>query len=220
MMLGSILYPTSYLGFFLFIAATGCGMPIPEEAAIVVAGVLSSQQTLHWPTAFAVCLAGAVVGDSFMYGIGHRWGHGIFTAHPRFAKLFATENERQFQRAVEAHAFKVMLLARFLVGIRAPVYVMTGVVRLPFRRFLLYDVISASLVVGVVFGLSYAFGEQVTEWVRHAEIKATIVVALVIIAVAALLYYRHREQVIEFVFGNDEDEVTAEKRAEIDEAKN
>ena len=54
-----------------------------------------------------------------MYAIGYRWGHGIFTSHPRFAKLFATENEEQFQKALESHALKVMLVARFLVGIRA-----------------------------------------------------------------------------------------------------
>src|SRR3954470_5417612 len=203
-MLASLLHPSSYIGFFLFIALTGCGLPIPEEAAIVVAGVLSSQNQLDWRIAFAVCLAGAVVGDSFMYAIGYRWGHGIFTSHPRFAKLFASENEQQFQKAVEAHALKVMLLARFLVGIRAPVYVMTGVVRLPFRRFLLYDFISASLVVSVVFGLSYVFGEHVSEWVRHAEIRATIIVVLVIITLVAIVYYRHREQVLKFVFGRDE----------------
>jgi len=202
-MIGSLLHPSSYLGFFVFIALTGCGMPIPEEAAIVVAGVLSSQNQLDWRIAFAVCLAGAVVGDSCMYAIGYRWGHGIFTSHPRFAKLFASENEQQFQKAVEAHALKVMLLARFLVGIRAPVYVMTGVVRLPFRRFLLYDVISASLVVGVVFGLSYLFGEQVTDWVKHAETRATIVVLLLVIAAVSILYYRNREQVMEFVFGSE-----------------
>ena len=202
-MLALLLHPTSYLGFFLFIAATGCGLPIPEEAAIVVAGVLSSQDKLDWRIAFAVCLAGAVVGDSFMYAIGYRWGHGIFTSHPRFAKLFATENEQQFQRSVEAHALKVMLLARFLVGIRAPVYVMTGVVRLPFRRFVIYDIISASLVVGVVFGLSYLFGEQVADWVKHAETRATIVVVLIIITVLSILYYRNREQVMEFVFGRE-----------------
>src|SRR4029078_3625225 len=202
-MLAFVLDPTSYLGFFLFIAATGCGMPIPEEAAIVVAGVHSSQQPLYWPNALAVCLAGAFVGDTFMYAIGYRWGHSIFTKHPRFAKLFATENEKQFQQAVESHALKVMLVARFLVGIRAPVYVMTGVVRLPYRRFLLYDLISATLVVGAVFALSYVFGEHVRDWVRHAEIRATIVVVLVLIAVAAVLYYRHRANVLNMLFGSD-----------------
>jgi membrane protein DedA with SNARE-associated domain len=202
-MLASLLHPSSYLGFFVFIALTGCGLPIPEEAAIVVAGVLSAQGQLDWRIAFAVCLAGAVVGDSFMYAIGYRWGHGIFTSHPRFAKLFAAENEQQFQNAVESHALKVMMLARFLVGVRAPVYVMTGVVRLPYRRFLVYDIISASLVVGAVFGLSYLFGEQVAGWVKHAEARATIVVLLIVIAVGALTYYRHRERVMAFVFGSE-----------------
>jgi membrane protein DedA with SNARE-associated domain len=202
-MLASLLHPSSYIGFFVFIALTGCGLPIPEEAAVVVAGVLSSQGQLDWRIAFAVCLAGAVVGDSCMYAIGYRWGHGLFTAHPRFAKLFATENDQQFQKAVEVHALKVMLVARFLVGVRAPVYVMTGIVRLPFRRFLIYDVISASLVVGVVFGLSYLFGEQVSDWVQHAEKRATIVVVLIVAAVLGILYYRYREQVMEFVFGRE-----------------
>ena len=202
-MLNWILHPANYLAIFVFIAATGCGMPIPEEAAIVVAGVLSSQHQLHWPYALLACILGAIVGDSFMYAIGYRWGHGIFTSHPRFAKLFASENEEQFQKAVEAHALKVMLVARFLVGIRAPVYLMTGVVRLPYRRFLLYDLISASLVVGTVFGLSYWFGEQVAGWVKHAEIRATIVVVLIVIAVVAILYYRHREQVLNMIFGRD-----------------
>jgi len=202
-MLALLLHPSSYLGFFVLIALTGCGLPIPEEAFIVIAGVLSSQGQLDWRIAFAVCLAGAVVGDSIMYAIGYRWGHGIFTSHPRFAKLFATENEQQFQRSVEAHALKVMMLARFLVGVRAPVYVMTGVVRLPFRRFLVYDIISASLVVGVVFGLSYLFGEQVADWVKHAETRVTIVVVLILIAVLSILYFRHKEQVMEFVFGRE-----------------
>lgn len=202
-MVSSLIHPTSYIGIFLFIAATGCGMPIPEEAAIVVAGVLSSQGSLTPAIAFAACLLGAIVGDTFMYAIGYRWGHGIFTSHPRFAKLFASENEQQFQRAVEAHALKVMLIARFLVGVRAPVYVMTGVVRLPFRQFLLYDIISASLVVGVVFGLSYVFGEQVAGWVKHAETRATIIVLLIVIAAIAIVYYRHKEQVINMLFGSD-----------------
>jgi membrane protein DedA with SNARE-associated domain len=202
-MIGSLFHPSSYLGFFVFIAATGCGLPIPEEAAIVIAGVLSAQGHLVTAVAFAACLAGAVVGDSFMYAIGYRWGHGLFTSHPRFAKMLSTENEAQFQQAIESHALKVMLLARFLVGIRAPVYLMTGAVRMPYRRFLVYDIISASAVVGVVFSLSYVFGDNVREWVQHAEFYATLVVLSVILLVGGFVYYRHRVAVLEFVFGTD-----------------
>jgi membrane protein DedA with SNARE-associated domain len=57
--------------------------------------------------------------------------------------------------------------------------------------------------VGAVFGLSYLFGEQVAGWVKHAEARATIVVLLIVIAVGALTYYRHRERVMAFVFGSE-----------------
>jgi membrane protein DedA with SNARE-associated domain len=180
-------------------------MPIPEEAAIVLAGVLSAQGHLHTGMAFAACLAGAIIGDSFMYGIGYRWGHRIFTSHPRFAKLLASEadKEDEFQRAIENHSLKVMLLARFLVGVRAPVYVMTGVVRMPYKKFLFYDVISATAVVGVVFTLSYFFGTNVQEWVQHAEFFATLVVVGIVAIIGGVLYYRHRREILEFVFGAD-----------------
>jgi membrane protein DedA with SNARE-associated domain len=200
---GLVFHPSSYLGIFLFIASTGCGMPIPEEAAIVVAGVLSAQGHLHWGLAFVACLAGAIVGDSLMYAIGYRWGHRIFTMHPRFAKLFAAENEEQVQQAIQGHGLKVMLLARFLVGVRAPVYVMTGVMRMPYRRFFIFDLISATLVVGVVFWLSYVFGDNVREWVGHVEFTATLIVLAVLAVIGGILYYRHRQAILDFVFGGD-----------------
>jgi membrane protein DedA with SNARE-associated domain len=203
-MLGSLLHPSSYLGFFVFIAATGCGLPIPEEAAIVVAGVLSAQGQLGnvW-VAFAACLAGAIVGDSFMYAIGYRWGHRLFTSHPRFAKLLAEESEAQFHAELQKHALKIMLIARFLIGIRAPVYVMTGAVRMPYRRFIVYDVISASFVVGTVFWLAYMFGANVQEWIHHTEFIATLIVLAVLAVVGGILYYLNRQTVLEFIFGGE-----------------
>jgi membrane protein DedA with SNARE-associated domain len=203
MMFGSLLNPTGYVGIFVFIALTGCGLPIPEEAAVVVAAVLSADGHLIAALAFAACLLGAIVGDSCMYAIGYRWGHSVFTRHPRFAKLFAAENEQQFQQAIGSHALKVMLLARFLVGVRAPVYVMTGVVRLPYRRFLLYDILSATLVVSAVFGLAYLFGNDVIRWIRQAEFTATILVVLTFLAIGGVIYYRHRDVVLDFIFGAD-----------------
>jgi membrane protein DedA with SNARE-associated domain len=136
-----------------------------------------------------------------MYAIGYHWGHGLFTSHPRFAKMLSEENEEHFQQAIESHALKVMLIARFLVGIRAPVYLMTGAVRMPYRRFLVYDVISASAVVGVVFSLAYVFGDKVREWVQHAEFYATLAVVGVFVVIGGILYYRHRVAVMEFIFG-------------------
>ena len=200
-MLATLFHPTSYLGIVVFLVLTGCGMPIPEEVAIVVAGVLSAEGKLIPWAALAACLVGAILGDSVMYAIGYHWGRSLFNAHPRLAKLLHAENEPKFEEAIERHALKVMLLSRFMVGIRGPVYLAAGVVRMPFRRFLSYDAICATLVVCVFFLLSYAFGEDVVRWIRDAEITVTIAALAVIAIVGVYLYRRSRKTITKVVIG-------------------
>jgi len=165
-----------YLGIILFLVLTGCGMPIPEEVAIVFAGVVSSQGHLQPEWAFAACLFGALLGDSIMYAIGYHFGHGLMAAHPKLGKFVGADHEKYFEQAIQRHGFKVMLLARFMVGVRGPVYLAAGVVRMPFRRFLLWDLICATLVVGSFFALSFAYGEQITALIRNAELTLTLAV--------------------------------------------
>ncbi len=200
-MLAVLFHPSSYLGIILFLVLTGCGMPIPEEVAIVFAGVLSAEGNLHPPTALAACLLGAILGDSIMYAIGYRWGDSLLGAHPRLAKLLHAKREKRFEEAIEKHAFKVMLLSRFLVGLRGPVYLAAGAVRMPFRKFLLINLLCASLVVVTVFSLAYLFGEEVVDWVRDAELTATVVVVGIVTVVGLYLYRRSRRRLAEMVIG-------------------
>jgi membrane protein DedA with SNARE-associated domain len=204
MMLAVLLSPSSYLGIIAFLVLTGCGLPIPEEVAFVVAGVLSAEGSLHWPTALASCLVGSILGDSVMYAIGRRWGETLLGAHPRLAWILHAKREKQFELAVQQHAFKVMFLSRFLVGIRGPVYVAAGAVHVPYLRFLVIDIFCASLVVTAFFSLAYFFGDSVLDWIRDAEITATIAVLLIVVGIGLVVYIRSRRKITEIVVGEPE----------------
>lgn len=182
-----------YLGIITFLVLTGCGLPIPEEVPIVLAGIFSAQGRLEPEWAFAACLFGALLGDSVMYAIGYHFGHDLVAAHPKFGKFVGAQREEYFEQAIQRHGFKVMLLARFLVGVRGPVYLAAGVVRMPFRRFIFWDLICATLVVGTFFGLSYTYGEQITTMLRDAEMKLTLIV-LAVIGFIFLWWMRRRRQ--------------------------
>jgi len=186
-------YGGGYLGIILFLVLTGCGLPIPEEVPIVLAGVLSSQGRLEPEWAFAACLFGALLGDSVMYAIGYHFGHGLLASHPKLGKFVGAQREEYFEQSILRHGFKVMLLARFMVGVRGPVYLAAGVVRMPFRIFLLWDLICATLVVGSFFSLSYFYGEQIAGMVRDAEMTLTLVV-LGVAAIVSLWWMRRRRQ--------------------------
>ena len=194
-MLETLLTDGSYLGIMIFLILTGCGLPIPEEVPIVMAGILAANGQLDVGLAFTACLVGAILGDIVMYAIGYHFGHNLLKEHPLFARFVRADREAKFEEMIQRHGLKVLLVARFMVGVRSPVYLSAGVLRVPFRRFVLMDFLCATLVVGVSFGLAYAFGNQILDWLRQAEMGLTAIVLAIVAAVGGYYYLRHRKRV-------------------------
>ena len=200
----------SYLGIVLFLTLTGIGLPVPEEVPIIAAGVASRAEALQWYYALPACLLGALLGDSTMYAIGYFFGEKVLKEHPVWSGFLTTEREQKIESLIKKHGIKAFFLARFLVGLRSPFYLTAGILRVPYRWFLLADFISASVVITVFFGLSYAFGARIGAFIQSAERGLTIVVvSLTVLAVAAFLWFRRRRMQLldenpERLFGNRE----------------
>ena len=184
----------SYLAITLVLILTGSGLPVPEEVPIIAAGILSAHGTLDPGLAFACCLFGALVGDSVMYWIGFHFGRGVLREHPNWARWVTPQREAQIERMFQRHGLKVFFVARFLVGLRSPVYLTAGIMRVSFRRFFLIDLICATTVVGTFFGVTYLFGQQITHWIRQAEVWLTVVAAVGVACLGFYLWRRHRRK--------------------------
>jgi membrane protein DedA with SNARE-associated domain len=183
---------SSYFGIFVVLVLTGCGLPLPEEVPIVLAGVLAADGSMNVYLALVACLTGAIAGDSVMYYIGYHFGRSRLREHPFLARHLTAEREKQIEEKILQHGLKVFFLARFMLGVRAPMYITCGIMRVPFRRFLLADAISASVVVSLFFGLSYWFGKDVRKWIKHGEWAVTIIVVAIVIVVAIIMYRKYR----------------------------
>lgn len=184
----------SYLGIVLFLTLTGIGLPVPEEVPIIAAGVASRAQALQWYYALPSCLVGALLGDSLMYAIGYFFGEKVLKEHPVWAGFLTAEREQKIEALIKKHGIKAFFLARFLVGLRSPFYLTAGILRVPYKWFLLSDFICASIVITFFFGLSYAFGARIGAFVQSAERGLTIVVvSATVLAVAGFLWFRRRQ---------------------------
>ena len=187
----------SYLGIILMLVLTGAGLPIPEEVMVILAGVASNQGVLEPWLAFGSCLIGGLLGDLFTYSIGRHFGRSVVREHPWVARFLTPEREAHIEEMINKHGLKVFFLARFLVGLRSPMYLTAGILRFPFRIFLLVDAVCASTVIGLFFGLSYVFGDRIQgwfQWIRQAEIALTVTVAVAVVSVVAFIYVRHRRR--------------------------
>ncbi len=189
----------SYFGITLFLILTGCGLPIPEEVGIIAAGVWAGAGEIDPWLAMLSCLVGCLVGDSIMYGIGYRFGRRALREHPRLTGFLTPERERKIEELIRRRGAIVLFTARFLVGIRSPVYLTAGILHFPFRRFILLDLVCASFVIALFFGLSYYFGEGIGNWIRQAEVGLTVVLVIGGVVALAFFWFHHRrsKQVLE-----------------------
>ena len=117
--------------------------------------------------AFACCLVGALIGDVLMYWIGYHFGRSVLQSQTWWARFLKPEREAKIERMIEQHGLKVLFLARFLVGLRSPVYLSAGILRVSFRRFFLTDLFCATTVIGTFFLLSFHYGTVIVGWIRR-----------------------------------------------------
>ena len=184
----------SYVGIVAVLLLSGLGLPVPEELPVVIAGAASAYGQLNPWLAFLACVVGALAGDCLLYFLGYRFGHSALKDHRFFTRFLSSEREERVEQMILQHGLKVLVLARFMVGIRSAAFLAAGVLRLPFRRFILVDAICATIVIGIFFSLSFHFAPRVHEllkWIRGFGLGFTGLV-LLIVAIVGLVYYRRR----------------------------
>src|SRR5262245_7068971 len=133
-----------YVGIIVYMILTGCGLPTPEEVAIIAGGVASAAGKLDWRLTLGSLLIGAIVGDAVMYGIGYFFGQKLLQKNRLWNRMITPEREKKVETLLAQHGVKVLLVARFLVGLRGPMYITAGILKVPFKRFLIADFFCAT----------------------------------------------------------------------------
>jgi membrane protein DedA with SNARE-associated domain len=187
-----------YLGVFLGIVSTGLGFPLPEELPIILGGILSSThpESIKWYIMWPLCIVAVVIGDGALYGIGRLWGQRLLETR-WMQRLLSRERRRRVEENFDKYGVKILLFARLLPGIRSPIFITAGIMRVPLPRFVLADAIYAIPGVSLLFWLAYYFTDQFKEAVERAEanLKPILILVGLGLVVAYLLYHFLRHPV-------------------------
>lgn len=189
----------TYVGLFVVLFLAGLGVPIPEEAPVLAAGILSSVGTTRWWIALPVCIVGVLSGDAVLYWAGHHWGERVLNW--RLVRLvLSPERAERFKSGYRRHALKTLFAARHVMGVRAAAFLTAGIAHVPFWKFILIDALGAAVSVPLGFGLAYFFTDQLEEIlrdVRRVERWMGLAVSVLVAAVLVVLMWRRGREVAE-----------------------
>jgi len=182
-----------YLGVFLALLASGLGFPIPEELPVITAGIMVGHEdtTLRWYYMLPVVIAGVVIGDGFLYGIGRLWGRRLLETQWVQRRLVPPDKREKIEKNFHDRGIMVLLGARLLPGIRTPIFIMAGVLRVPLGRFLLADGLYAIPGVNLLFWVSYMLTDQVLEIFNKINAYRPLVVACILSGIAGALIQKY-----------------------------
>jgi len=149
-----------YLAIFFVLVLCGFGVPIPEDITLFVAAMLAYEELCEIRIALPLCLIGVLAGDFMIFGLGGHYGKKIREKW-FFRRILPDDRLAFVEKELKEKGYKLIFAARFMPGLRTPIYFTAGVLGYPFRWMLLFDGLAAFVSVPLIMGVVYYFGDEV-----------------------------------------------------------
>lgn len=167
------------------------GVPVPGETMLLFASFLAySQHELTLGLIIVVGTLACTLGDNLGYWIGNRGGRPLLH---RYQRVFHVSDARiaRGERLFERFGPATVFFARFVFGVRVLAGPLAGVLRMEWRRFVIYNFLGAATWVTVISCIGYFFGQN---WQRLVQILSRVNVALFVVAALLVLWAWWRYQ--------------------------
>jgi membrane protein DedA with SNARE-associated domain len=188
-----------YLVLFLLLFACGVGFPLPEDIPLLCAGFLISQGKMHWIHASVVAWLGIMGGDTVLYLLGKRFGLNI--TRVRFVgKHLTRERILRAEQLFDRYGIWVVAIGRMFAGIRGAMVVAAGATRFNFVKFIIADGLAAIVSGGLFLVLGHWLGKtlgsvsEIKDHLKGAEHWVYGSMFVIIVALVAYFWYRHRRR--------------------------
>ncbi|WFB06255.1 DedA family protein [Streptomyces sp. LX-29] len=152
----------------LVIGLESLGIPLPGEIILVTATLLASSQDHINPYILAACaITGAIVGDSIGYLIGRKGGQPLLNWLGRkFPKHFSAAHVATAERSFQKWGMWAVFFGRFVALLRIFAGPLAGVLRMPYWKFAIANVLGGIVWAGGTVAVIYSVGKVAEDWLK------------------------------------------------------
>jgi membrane-associated protein len=182
-----------YTGLILIVfAETGLavGFFMPGDSLLVVAGLFAAAGKLNLAILLSTLFVAAVVGDAVGYLTGARLGPRLFKRKKSF--LFRPSHLQKAHAFYEKYGGKTIIIARFVPIVRTFAPIVAGAAEMPYRRFVIFNVVGGFLWVTSMTLAGYFLGSLLKSRFGvnlEDNIELVVIVVVLLSLMPALIEY-------------------------------
>jgi membrane-associated protein len=188
-----------YAGIFILLVLGGIGFPFPEDTTLILSGFLIAQRIIKPIPAFLVVYSGLLITDFFLYWVGKKYGRMV-VEHKRFRRMISPDRLSKLEEKFKKRDVWVILVGRHLLGLRAQIFLVAGVMRMSAIKFLVTDAATALLTIALMGGIGYAGGNSIQILKKDLTKVEHVAVVVLMISIAAWFvfkYFKDKKKVVE-----------------------
>ncbi len=185
----AIINHSPYLGIFILLLLGEIGLPFPEDATLILSGLLVSQGVTRPVPTLLTAYFGLLITDFSLYWVGKKYGRKV-VEHKRFQKILSPEKLLKLEEKFRKWDVWVVFVGRHLFGIRAQIFLAAGVMKMGPIKFLLADSVSAIFSVALMTGIGYLGGNSIEALKRNVTRIEHVAGVILMLLVAGWIIFR------------------------------
>jgi len=169
-------------------------MPFPEDATFILCGFLIQRNMINTISALLVIYIGVLIADFIIYLFGRKCGRMV-VCHRWFHKILSPERLTILENKYHKKGIFLILLGRHVLGLRAQIFLVSGVMRMHPLKFLLTDAIAVTFTIAVMVSIGYVGGHSLKDiGIDTNRIKYVVIFLLISIFISYLVLKSFRSK--------------------------
>lgn len=187
-----------YLGLFILLILGTLGFPFPEDGILILGGFLIAHSIIRPLPTFLVVYPGLLITDLLLYSVGRRYGRNL-VEYKKFQRIITPDRLLKVEEKFKKWGILVIFLGRHLLGVRAQIFLVAGVMRMSWKKFLVADAASALFTIALWGGLGYVGGNSIQSLrkdITKIEHISVAILTITILTVILLKYIKNRRNML------------------------
>ena len=177
-----------YWALFFFTFLSSLFIPVPAGTLLVAASAFASQGYFNIWLLLLVAVIANILGDSLCFLIARKYGEKFFDRFSVSRKILNSKNARLIMAKMKHSPGFVIFISRFEVMGTLTVNVVSGLSKVPYKKFLAYESVGSAASV-VSYGLiGYLFGDS---WEAvNSLIGNFSIIILIVLIISVTLFWK------------------------------